>query len=87
MQLTGSPYDIDCIGELVAEELSVCRAEGLLQTVAVWLASYYVFNCAYPVHFKNTLVFLQKVVLNIQNSQVKAPLIISVMKKIFAGKQ
>ena len=36
--------------------------------LAVYLASFYVFNLAYPSTLKKTLTFIQKVILNIQDN-------------------
>ena len=50
---------------LMAEESELCKVQGLLQSAGVWLAAYYVFKIPYPQALKNTLCFLQKVILEL----------------------
>ena len=48
--------------------VEVTNCSTLLPAVAVYLASFYVFNLAYPSTLKKTLTFIQKVILNIQDN-------------------
>lgn len=84
MLLDGPAADDDVTGRIVAEGQLVCTTEGLLQTYAVWFATYYAFNCCYPEKFRNSLAFIQKILMGLKCS-LKTPLVTTVLKKISAS--
>ena len=78
----------DYVGEceITAENMLLCRSNSLLEGVAAWFASFYVFNFLYPKCYKNTLVFMQKGLLNI-NDKIKMPMAVLNAIKLIAEKR
>ena len=48
--------------------------------MAAWVAAYYNFNMSYPKHSKKTLIFLQRIVLNLKDN-AKVPLSVMTLVK------
>uniref|UniRef100_A0AAV2JIT4 Sterile alpha motif domain-containing protein 3-like n=1 Tax=Knipowitschia caucasica TaxID=637954 RepID=A0AAV2JIT4_KNICA len=66
---------------VVVDGTEVCQGTGVEEGIIAAFSSYYVFNLAYPPYLKNTLTFLQRVVLNISEVGEK-PLPITVTRMI-----
>ena len=62
-------------GEIVAERIVLCSTTGAVETIACWFASYAAFNYVYPKRWKNTLIFIQKCLLDVKDS-LKTPQIV-----------
>ena len=72
----------DAPGEVTADGIVVCSTTAILQTTCVWLATYYAFDIVYPRRHNKFLVFLQKIVLGINDSD-KIPMpVLSLSKRI-----
>ena len=55
--------------EVIVEGLVVCLSGNVVVAFALMLASYYVFNLAYPKDLTNTLMFYQRVFLGLTDTQ------------------
>ena len=57
----------DATYAVVVDNKRVCTTTDMLLAVTVLIASYYVFNLAYPKDLEGTMVFYQNAILNIQD--------------------
>ncbi|XP_038074352.1 sterile alpha motif domain-containing protein 3-like [Patiria miniata] len=71
-----STFSVEIDGTIVSSSKDV------LSAMAVYLASFYVFNLAYPTRLKRTLTFFQKGVLNIQDNLKPERVVISLLEKL-----
>ena len=56
---------------VVIEGLQVCCSGDIVTIFGAMMASYYIFNLAYPVKLENTLLFYQKVLLGLTDAYSK----------------
>ena len=59
--------------EVVVDGEIIGKSEDFFSAFALYMASFYVFNVAYPKDFENTLIFIQKLFLEILDDGLKAP--------------
>ena len=57
--------------KIMADGIMVCQADNLLKAARLLLATFYVFNIAYPKGITASLTFFQKVFLNLQDDAKK----------------
>lgn len=67
---------------LVVEGEKVCTSEGLLQSLCVLVATYYVFNCCYSKTHKKTLTFIQKYLIDIQSKEKTCLQVVELFRQI-----
>jgi len=63
----------DTTGHIMADGMVVCNTATVLEGVSCWFSMYPIFNIAYPKNMRLTLIFIQKLFLEI-NDEVKTPL-------------
>ena len=68
--------------DVIIDEIAVSSSNNLMTAVTVFLASFYVFNLAYPTCLKKTLSFFQKIVLNIQDNIPLERSVLSLLEKL-----
>ena len=59
--------------EVILEGEVIGRSDDFFNSFSLYMASFYVFNIAYPKDFQNTLTFVQKYFLEILDDGLKAP--------------
>lgn len=67
---------------LYMENVCIARTKSLLDAFQLLLAAFYVFNVAYPSKGSRTLTFMQKAVLNIQDSEKRDPKVADLIGKL-----
>jgi len=69
-------------GQIVADGLVICQTNSIIEGIACWIACYPIFNIAYPTKYKNSLIFIRKFLLGI-NDDSKTPMkVIDAISKI-----
>ena len=68
--------------KLFVDGEEVARTETFFGAVAVYLEAFYVFNLAYPASLQQSLTFVQKVILNIQDEFHPTKPIITLTNKL-----
>lgn len=70
------------IGHIIAEGSVLCSVDGVLQGVAVWFASYFVFNMAYSKNAKKTLTFIERVLIGMKGTTKMSITIFKLKEKL-----
>ena len=68
--------------DIVVEEQIVAQSNSFLEAFAVMLATYYVFNLAYPKELECTLSFIQKYILDIGDTTKTAARVSGLINKL-----
>ena len=69
--------------KVILDEIAIAECGDLVTAFMLMVATYYVFNVAYPKELKNTLMFMQKAFLNIMDAR-KNKKVNSLMCKLLA---
>ena len=72
--------------QILADGVTICETNNLMKAARLLLATFYIFNIAYPKIIMATLTFFQKVFLNLQDEARRLPKVISLTSKL-ASKQ
>ena len=72
--------------KIVADKVVICETDNLMEAAGLLLATFYVFNIAYPKASMATLTFYQKVFLNLQDEAKRLPRVISLLSKLVSSK-
>ena len=67
---------------VTVESQTVCCVDGLVRSVAVMMSLFFIFDLAYPKNRKNTLLFIQKWLLDLEDKTKTPPKVVTLMKKI-----
>lgn len=62
----------------------LCTAGDMVEAVAVWFSTFYIFNIHFPIYAKNTLTFIQKVLLKLNDKVKMSSKVFNLMKSIEA---
>ena len=65
-------------GILMIEGREICKFEGLTFGLALWISAYYTLNLKYPKEAAKSLIFLQKIILGIED-RLKKPITVSTL--------
>ncbi len=66
----------------MAERMAVASSNTFFEAVAMWVASFYVFNFEFPGHLVDSLTFIQKVLLNVDDQLPPLASIVSLTHKL-----
>ncbi|XP_041453824.1 uncharacterized protein LOC121407001 [Lytechinus variegatus] len=67
---------------LSADGETIATSHDLLSAAAMWVSSFYIFNLQYPSDLSKTLIFIQKVLLNIQDGDSTPRPIFTLINKL-----
>ena len=68
-------------GQVIAEDVVLCEISSYFQGLCVLFASCYAFNTHYNKKHRNTLIFIQKVLIGLDGKKL-SPFIMAILKKI-----
>lgn len=74
--------DVNAEGNLLAEDVEICKFAGLLRGATLWLCAYYVFNCSYHKSCRKTLLFLQRIILGLRDTTKVPASVLTVVKTL-----
>lgn len=69
-------------GRLVIEEKNICSTEGVLEAFVVLFSVFYIFNIEYPKYAKNTLIFIQKYIIQLKDKYKTPSKVSALMLKL-----
>ena len=73
---------MDASFEVIASGEAIADSDDLLTAAALWMAVFYVFNLAYPACVAKTILFCQKILLNIQDEEAAPRPIVTLTSKL-----
>ena len=68
--------------EVMSEGLLICTTPRVKDAIGILMACYYVFNMVYPKELSKTLLFIQRVILNLHDSSKVPHKILAVVKRL-----
>lgn len=74
--------DLDGVFNIWAENSIIATGDGIIEAVAGWISSYYVFNFTFPPPYKRTLHFYQKFVLKLECKTKSPQAVLALLNKI-----
>ena len=69
---------------IICEQAQLCECKSLLDSLIDLLATFYVFDIAYPSQLAAVFLFLQQSVLGIKDSQVPPPCLMKLLSNLSA---
>ena len=74
--------DEECTFEVKVEKCTLGVTKDFLKAFSMYIASFYIFNIAYPKSMEHTLVFIQKCLLKLSDSTKTSSRVLSLIAKL-----